>query len=226
MAQCGLGSRRACDRIIAERRVSIDGDLVENPGVQVESVQNVQVDGKPVALQRFVYLMLNKPKDVLCTNEDTHGRKTYLDLVPDLSERVFPVGRLDRDSEGLLLITNDGDLANRLIHPRYEVEKVYEVQTAHPLSEEDLAQLCRGVFSEGDHLSAVKITPLDSVEGYEFRLREGKNRQIRRMVEKVGNDVTRLKRVAFGPLTVAGLQRGTCRVLQSDEIALLKQLTE
>jgi 23S rRNA pseudouridine2605 synthase len=183
------------------------------------------VDGKPVDVQHFVYFLLNKPKDVLCTNVDTHGRKTYLDLLPEMTERVFPVGRLDRDSEGLLFVTNDGELANRLIHPRYEVEKVYQALCTEKLSEQALHEICRGVFSEGDHLSAESIIPIDEPNAYEIRLREGKNRHIRRMIEKTGHEVVRLKRISFGPLTISGIKRGAYRALTDEEVAELKALT-
>ena len=220
-----MGSRRACDKIIADRRVSIDGVLVEGAGEQViPDAQVICVDGQPVSAQKLLYFLLNKPKDVLCTNEDTHDRKTYLDLLPELPVRVFPVGRLDRDSEGLLLITNDGALANHLMHPRYEVEKVYEVLTGEPLTKETREHLCRGIIHDDDLLVAEQINPMSEQNAYEFRLREGKNRHIRRMVEYMGNEVLRLRRVSYGPLTLTGLKRGEYRALNDDEVQNLRAL--
>lgn len=167
---------------------------------------------------------MNKPGDVVCTNDDPQGRTTYLDLLPDFDERVFPVGRLDRDSEGLLLITNDGNLANRLMHPRYEVEKVYVATVERLLSDSEIASFKEGVQSEGDLLKAdaVKELSAEAWPKYEIRVHEGKNRHIRRMFEAYDIEVRQLKRIRFGPLTLEGLGRGMTRPLTEAELRLLQ----
>ena len=183
----------------------------------------VLVDGQVVELESFVYLLMNKPADVVCTNDDPQGRTTYLDLLPDFEERVFPVGRLDRDSEGLLFVTNDGGLANRLMHPRYEVEKVYLATVDRGLSADEMNQFKRGLRSDDDVLrvDSVEARPSDAYHRYELRVHEGKNRHIRRMFEVLEVGVRRLKRIRFGPLTVEGIAKGMCRALTDEELKSL-----
>ncbi len=146
LAHAGVGSRRHCDELIAAGRVAIDGEVVRDLGVRVDPhAHRVEVDGQPIKTERFVYWLLHKPRGYLCTNHDPAGRPRAIDLVPHVRQRVYTVGRLDEDSEGLLLLTNDGDLANKLMHPRFGVEKTYHVQVAGRPTREELAQLLKGV---------------------------------------------------------------------------------
>ena len=166
--------------------------------------------------------MLNKPVGVLCTCRDTHGRRTFLDFIPEARERLYPVGRLDQDSAGLLIVTNDGDLALRLTHPRHEVAKTYHVRLNHPLPEAAVRKMIAGVISEGETLRAESVRPLPTVSGgYEVVLREGKKRQIRRMARAVGLSVVSLQRVAMGSLRLGILPPGKARPLSGGEIQTL-----
>lgn len=219
LAACGLGSRRACEGLIAEGRVTVNGLRVNQQGVCIDpAVDLVEVEGRRVGVERKLYLLLNKPRDILCTSHDTHGRRTFLDLLPGLKTRLFSVGRLDRDSEGLLLVTNDGDLALALTHPRHEVPKIYHVQLTGLLSPQAMALMRSGILSEGQTLRAERVTLRSSRDQeYEVVLREGRKRQIRRMMEVLGLRVRRLKRVAIGTLTMAGLRSGAWRHLSEEE---------
>jgi len=215
LASCGLGSRRACEGLIAEGRVSVDGKVVREQGVCIDPVvQVICLDQRPVALQAKIFIVLNKPRGYLCTSRDPQGRRTFLSLLPPLQERVFTVGRLDRDSEGLLLVTNDGDLAHTLMHPRHGVEKIYRVWTAVQLTAEQEQRLREGVASQGERLHLNDITPvgiLSEKAVYQVRLVAGRNRHIRRMFEALGITILRLQRVAIGPLTLDGLpERSRC----------------
>ena len=219
LAACGLGSRRACEGLIAEGRVTVNGRRVDQQGVCVDPVvDRIEVEGRRVGVERKLYLLLNKPRDILCTSHDTHGRRTFLDLLPGIKTRLFSVGRLDRDSEGLLMVTNDGDLALALTHPRHEVPKTYHVKLSGLLSPPAMARMRSGILSEGQTLRAERVTLRSSRDQeYEVVLREGRKRQIRRMMEALGLRVLRLKRVAIGPLTIAGLRSGAWRHLSEAE---------
>jgi len=226
LASCGVGSRRACEVLIAEGRVAVDGVVVRTQGVCVDPArQAVCLDNLPVVSQAKIFLVLNKPRDILCTSRDPQGRRTFLDLLPPLHERVFTVGRLDRDSEGLLLVTNDGDLAHALMHPRHGVEKLYRVWVAARLTPEQERRLRAGVTSGGERLILNEITPLATQAGqaaYQVRLVAGRNRHIRRMFEALGIAILRLQRVAIGPLTLNGLRVGAWRHLQDEEVKILR----
>lgn len=219
LAACGIGSRRACETLIAAGRVKVNGEAVLRQGCCVDpDADRIEVDGRPVAVERRITLLLNKPRDVLCTCRDTHGRRTFLDFLPEVKTRLYPVGRLDRDSEGLLIVTNDGALAMALTHPRHEVPKTYHVRLSGTLSESDLERMRAGIVSEGERLRAETVTPLADRDGeYRIVLREGRNRQIRRMVEATGLRVLGLRRVAIGNLTIKGLRVGQHRPLTAAE---------
>lgn len=239
LAACGLGSRRACEGLIAEGRVSVDGKVVQEQGVCVDPArQAVCLDNRPVVLQAKIFLVLNKPRDYLCTSRDPQGRRTFLSLLPPLPERVFTVGRLDRDSEGLLLVTNDGDLAHALMHPRHGVEKVYRVWPATRLTVEQEQRLRMGVTSRGERLILKDIMPVETRPEntmYQVRLVAGRNRHIRRMFEALGIAILRLQRVAIGPLTLdhlcagppaklcVALRSGAWRHLKDEEVQALRQ---
>ncbi len=226
LAACGLGSRRACEVLIADGRVTVNGRVVSQQGTRVDpQLDRIAVNGRRVGVERKLYLLLNKPRDVLCTSHDTHGRRTFLDLIPHITTRLFTVGRLDRDSEGLLIVTNDGDLALALTHPRHEVPKTYHVRLNGLFSPDSILHMQEGILSEGQRLRAGSVV-LQSGPDREYRivLREGRKRQIRRMVEAEGLKVLSLKRVAIGELTIRGLRSGAWRHLSEEECkALMRQ---
>ncbi len=226
LAAAGHGSRRACEELIVAGRVVVDGEVADELGTRVDPQrQEIRVDGQAVAKPRYQYFMLNKPAGVLSTNHDPSGRTRVIDLVPD-QQRLFTVGRLDKSSEGLILITNDGDLANRLAHPRYGVEKVYHVEVAGRPEPEHLRQLRHGVRLAETMVKASKVEikrkrPQSTL--LEITLREGRNREIRRMLAGVGHKVLRLKRVAIGPLRLGDLPTGAYRDLTSGELTALRR---
>ncbi len=227
LARAGLGSRRACDELILKGQVTVDGVKVTEPGTRVLESQTVAVEGRRVQPQKQVYWLVHKPKGYLCTNYDPAGRPRALDLVPHVHERMFTVGRLDEESEGLLLLTNDGGLAQRLTHPRFGIEKTYLVQVAGRPAPEVLSKLTRGIYlAEG--VARAKRVKLLGERGQssllEVVLAEGKNREIRRVMAKVGHKVLHLKRVALGPLELARLKKGKCRPLMWHEIAALRRI--
>lgn len=228
LAECGVASRRAADKLIAEGHVSVNGKKMTELGYDV-AVENdtVLVDGKrirPVA--RYTYLMLYKPKGCICTTKDELGRKTVYDYVRT-DKKLDCVGRLDYDSEGLLLLTNDGELLHRLTHPKYEIEKTYIVKIEGALSEDEVAQWQKGLMLEdGTKTGPVGVKVLgeeNNLTRLEVVLREGKNREIRRMAEALGKNVVFLKRVALGNLKLGGLGRGQSRYLTQKEINYLKE---
>jgi 23S rRNA pseudouridine2605 synthase len=225
MAQAGIGSRRHCEELIAAGRVEVDGQTVSELGTKVRAGQEIRVDSVPLSRPQHVYFLVNKPTGVVSTNFDPSGRTRVIDLLPPLRERLFTVGRLDMSSEGLILVTNDGELANRLAHPRYRVEKTYHVVVAGTPEREVLATLCRGVhLAEGlARATSVRVCKmLKQSTLLEIVLSEGKNREIRRILAKVGHKVLRLKRVAIGPLRLGNLAPGEVRRLTPDEIRSLR----
>ncbi len=229
LARAGVGSRRHCDDLIAAGRVAVNGQVVRELGAKVEEGQEIRVDDQPIQAERHVYWLVNKPRGYLCTNYDPAGRPLAVDLVPKVHERVYTVGRLDEDSEGLLLLTNDGELANRLMHPRFGVEKTYLVQVAGLPSSEDLGRLLKGIWLSDGHVRARRVKRLrkqgDST-WLEIVLSEGKNREIRRMLAKMKHKVMRLKRLAIGPVRLGHLHTGKARRLSPREIGALRQATE
>jgi 23S rRNA pseudouridine2605 synthase len=227
LAHAGIGSRRHCDDLVAAGRVRVDGLVVRDLGTRVDpEKQRVEVDGRAVETERLAYWLVNKPPGVLCTNYDPAGRPRAIDLVPRISQRVYTVGRLDEDSEGLLLLTNDGDLAHRLTHPRYGVEKTYEVQVAGNPTRDDLGQLLKGVWLSDGHVRARRVKRLrkqgDST-WLQVVLSEGKNREVRRMLARLGHKVMRLRRVALGGLYLRRLAVGKARPLRYDELETLRR---
>ena len=230
LASAGYGSRRQCEELILEGRVAIDGKVVTELGTRVEfGKQQVTVDDENVQRERLVYMWMNKPRGVLCTNRDTHGRPTVLDLLPKMKERVFPVGRLDEESTGLILLTNDGELTNRLTHPRYGISKTYEVLVAGKINSDVIMKLKRGLWLSDGRVRVHSVERL-SVHGDSTRLRiilrEGHNREIRRMFAHFEHKVMRLERVAIGPIKVRKLPRGGVRNATPVEIGMLRELGE
>lgn len=228
LAAAGIASRRESEQLILEGRVEVDRTAVTELGTRVDpQSQEIRVDGVVLRQQRTVYYAVNKPVGVLCTNHDPAGRTRVVDLVPS-DERLFTVGRLDRGSEGLILVTNDGGLANRLAHPRYGVEKTYAVRVVGQPTAEDLQVLRRGVhLAEGvAKVAMVKVKRrLKQATDLEIVLNEGRNREIRRILARVGHKVLQLKRIAIGPLRLAKLPAGASRRLTTEEIRKLQQAT-
>jgi 23S rRNA pseudouridine2605 synthase len=229
LAQRGIASRRKADELIAQARVSVNGQVVEALGLKIDDAKDrVAVDGKRIPIERsFVYYMLNKPAGYLVTLSDPLQRPTIRRLMPKLEKGVFPVGRLDRDSEGLLLLTNDGELAFRLTHPRYEVKKKYLVRVAGEVTPSEISRLEKGIFLDDRKTAPAKIvaheqTPHKSVLLVEVH--EGRKREVRKMLEAVGHRVVGLKRVAFAGLQLEHLPSGTWRQLERLEVQHLKQI--
>ena len=227
LSGCGIDSRRKCEQLVLDGRVRINGKTVTALGTDVKDGDYVEVDGRAVALaQRKVYVMLNKPKGCVCTVHDEKGRKTVLDFVK-LKERIFPVGRLDYDTEGLLLLTNDGELANTVTHPKNMVKKVYSVRVEGEPSEAELKRLRAGVEYNGVKYAAAQVSVLGTENNetkLEITVTEGKNHEIKNMIESLGRRVMFLKRTAIGGLRLGGLSRGEWRYLSAKEVEQLKAL--
>ncbi len=222
LAQAGVGSRRAAEELIRQGRVEINGATAEL-GSRVDPLRDdVKLDGAPLSLQaRKVVLAFHKPRNCITTAHDPQGRTTIFDLLPDLGVRIFAVGRLDYDAEGLLLLTNDGELGNRLLHPRYGISKLYEVKVKGHPNVNALERLRSGVvLEEGTTAPALVevIRELPKASWLEITLHQGWNRQLKRMGEAVGHPVLKIKRVAYGPLHLGSLKPGEYRELNGDEI--------
>jgi 23S rRNA pseudouridine2605 synthase len=224
LAHSGVASRRAAEKLIANGRVTVGGQPVTDPARDVDERSGVAVDGSPVAPEPREVYALNKPPGVISTARDPGGHPTVVSLVPS-RRRLYPVGRLDAESTGLILLTNDGELANRLMHPRYEVPKTYRVDVRpSPVSEASLRALREGVELEDGPTAPARVRRL-APGRIEITIREGRNRQVRRMCEAVGHRVTALERVAFGPLRLKGLDEGAHRRLTEAEVERLRQAT-
>ncbi len=228
LAAAGLGSRRQCEELITTGRVEVDRKVVSQLGARVDSAaQDIRVDGESLSFGRRVYYAVNKPKGVVTTNRDPGRRPRVIDLVPNQDIRLFAIGRLDLNSEGLILVTNDGELANRLTHPRYGVEKVYLAQVVGRPTLEVLDKLKRGVhLAEG--IARVQDVRIESHQKestwLEIVLREGVNREIRRLLARVGHKVLRLVRVSVGPIRLGKMPPGSVRSLAHEEIVALRAL--
>lgn len=228
IADCGIASRRAAEELVKAGKIKINGKVVTDLSTQVnEWNDTVTLEGTKIKLpSRYTYLMLNKPKGCVSTVKDDKGRKTVMDYLPVSEKRLFPVGRLDYDSEGLLLFTNDGDTAFRLTHPSSEIPKTYQVIVSGKISEENLKELRAGVVLDGVKTSKSKIAvklQTETETKLEVTIYEGKNRQVRRMFESVGKEVVFLRRTAVGDLRLGGLGRGQTRYLKQTEIDYLKK---
>jgi 23S rRNA pseudouridine2605 synthase len=223
LAHAGVASRRAAETMIAEGRVTVAGQVVLDPARDVDEGCPLTVDGRPVAgSEQSVVYALNKPLGVLSTAQDTHGRPTVVSLIADESRRLYPVGRLDADSSGLILLTNDGELAQRLTHPSFEVPKTYRVRVAGgPVGEGALTKLREGVRLEDGITLPAQVRQVE--QGVlEITIREGRNRQVRRMCEALGHPVVELERIAFGRLKLGELAPGASRLLAGPELARLR----
>lgn len=228
IAESGVASRRASDELIKDGYVKINGRIAKlGEEVDINS-DSVTVKGKPVSLvKKFDYYIMNKPKGCVCTVKDDKGRKTVMDLLPPNMKRIFPVGRLDYDTEGLLILTNDGDLTFKLTHPKNEVPKTYLVKTEKPVSDEDLAKLRSGVIVDGVKTKKCNVRLIETNKTgskLHVTITEGRNRQVRKMFEAVNNCVDFLKRIKIGDLTLTGLDRGQVRQLSQSEVMYLLNL--
>ena len=228
LAAAGLGSRRACEELITEGRVEVDRQRAQL-GMQVDPAkQKIYVDGELLVREKPVYYLVHKPDGYVTTNRDPEGRPRVIDLVDD-HRRLFPVGRLDLHSEGLILVTNDGDLANRLAHPRYEVEKTYQVQVAGHVDRDAMTAIRKGVFLAEGRTQVERITLKRRYKNstmIEMVLAEGRNREIRRIFAGVGHKVQRLRRVAFGPLRLGEIPSGHFRMLNATEVSKLRKILD
>lgn len=225
IASSGICSRRDADELISRGVVEINGVKTTELGTQVNPGDTVKVNGKTIKNERKVYIILNKPKDTLTTTDDPEGRRTVLDLVQNATtERIFPVGRLDRNTTGVLLLTNDGDLASKLTHPKYKVKKIYEVRTAKNVTEEIMEMMVTGFELEDGFMQVDAISYLDplSKKDLAVEIHSGKNRIVRRMFEHVGIEIIKLDRVYFAGLTKKTLARGKWRFMSPKEVGWLK----
>ena len=227
LAAAGIGSRRNCEELITAGRVEVDRKTVTELGTRVDPAkQEIRVDGVSLPKVRLVYYAVNKPPGVVCTNRDPSGRPRVIDLMPRTKARLFAVGRLDLHSEGLILVTNDGELADRVTHPRYGVAKTYRVLVAGRPSRSVLERLRRGVrLAEGTaRLEGVRVrSHRKQSTTLEMQLREGRNREIRRVLAKVGHKVLKLVRIAVGPVRLGKLPPGASRELTSTELRALRR---
>ena len=228
IASSGICSRREADKLIAQGMVTVNGEVITQMGVKIKPTGEVTYGGEKLRFQKFVYLLLNKPKNVITTSDDPQGRLTVMDIMSNtVKERIYPVGRLDRMTTGLLLLTNDGDLAKKLAHPKFKVQKVYHVTLTKPVTKLDMTKLTKGVkledgISQADAVSYVGDGTLKNEIG--ISLHSGKNRVIRRMMEELGYAVSKLDRVSFGGLTKKNIPRGKWRALTEREVGMLKMI--
>lgn len=228
LAECGVASRRKSEQLILEGRVIVDGKKLDGLAVDVDPDKvRVLLDGKIIRpINKHIYLKMNKPKGYVCTTSDEKGRKTVMDLLPEKyrSKRLFPVGRLDYDTEGLLLLTTDGDIAQALSHPAGEVPKTYIAKIEGQITEAELAKLRKGVEIDGVMTKSCKAKVAEKDDNFtrlEITITEGRNRQIRKMLESIGKNTVFLKRVSIGEIRLGGVTRGTVRELRPDELRYL-----
>ena len=225
IASSGVCSRREADHLIANGKVSVNGKVITDLGTKVKPDAKVSVNGAPLKGERKIYILLNKPKNVITTTDDPQGRMTVTDIIGNsITERVYPVGRLDRNTTGVLLLTNDGDLSEKLTHPKYRIDKIYEVGLNRNLEEDDILLLKKGIKLE-DGLSKIDKIGFPDPENRSLigvNIHSGKNRIIRRTFEHLGYEVVKLDRVSFAGLTKKNLSRGRWRKLSPKEVSWLK----
>jgi 23S rRNA pseudouridine2605 synthase len=229
IAHAGLCSRRAAEKLIQEGRVEVNGELVMEMGVKVGENDEVRVDGNPVRIGKHYTVLLNKPPGVVTTLSDPQRRPTVVRYLPDYGVTLKPVGRLDMETEGLLICTNDGELAHRLAHPSFGIEKEYVAIVEGIPTDKALRDLQRGVFIEGKRTSPAKVEVIHAesktnTTGLRITIHEGRKRQIRNMCELVGNPVKTLKRVRIGPLGIKGMRPGECRLIGKEELNEIRGL--
>lgn len=226
IAHAGVASRRKAEELIKNGHVTINGEVVDNLATQVKASDRVEIDGSPIYNEEKVYYLLNKPRGVISSVSDEKGRKTVVDLLPEVRERIYPVGRLDWDTSGLLILTNDGDFTDKMIHPRNEIDKIYLARVKGIATKENLRPLTRGVMVDGKktkpaHYHIVKVDKEKNRSVVELTIHEGRNHQVKKMFEEVGFIVDKLSRIRFGTLDLAGLRPGEFRKLSKKEISQL-----
>ncbi|OMF73077.1 pseudouridine synthase [Paenibacillus glucanolyticus] len=232
MAQAGVASRRKCEELILEGKVQVNGETVTELGTKADPAQDlITVSGKPIKNEKKVYVMLNKPKGVITSASDPEGRKIVSDYLKGIKERVYPIGRLDYDTEGLLLLTNDGEFANLLSHPKYHVPKTYLATVKGVPHGTELDKLRQGIMLEDGMTSPAEVEykdvdPDNKQSVISITIHEGRNRQVRRMFEAISHPVLRLKRISYGDLLLQNLKRGLYRHLTADEINQLMQMAK
>nr|WP_255570419.1 pseudouridine synthase [Cohnella sp. CFH 77786] len=232
LANAGVASRRKCEELIKEGRVTVNDAVVTELGAKADPYADViAVNGRPIKQEKKLYLLFNKPKGVITTMTDPKGRSTVRDYLKDVKERVYPVGRLDYDSEGLLLLTNDGELAHKLTHPKHHVPKTYHATVERVPHGNDLEKLKRGIKLEDGMTAPAQaeyhdVDPDGKFATISITIHEGRNRQVRRMFDAIRHPVTRLKRVSFGGITLGGLQRGKYRRLTAEEVQKLRDAAD
>ena len=228
IAHAGLCSRREADQYITDGLVKVNGKTITEMGTKVRRQVVIEVNGQKIQLEPFVYLLLNKPKNTITTTDDEKGRNTVLDEVENATgARVYPVGRLDRNTTGLLILTNDGDLAHRLMHPSYSVRKTYEVETERILTDEELSMFKTGIpLEDGDAKGHNVKRFMDAPKIFQLSVFEGRNRLIRRMVEHFGTEVTKLKRIEYAGLNLKGVKVGRWRYLRQKEVNNIRELVK
>ncbi|MFE9276424.1 pseudouridine synthase [Paenibacillus glucanolyticus] len=232
MAQAGVASRRKCEELILEGKVQVNGETVTELGTKADPAQDmITVSGKPIKHEKKVYVMLNKPKGVITSASDPEGRKIVSDYLKGIKERVYPIGRLDYDTEGLLLLTNDGEFANLLSHPKYHVPKTYLATVKGVPHGTELDKLRQGIMLEDGMTSPAEVEykdvdPDNKQSVISITIHEGRNRQVRRMFDAISHPVLRLKRISYGDLLLQNLKRGLYRHLTADEINQLMQMAK
>ncbi|API89296.1 pseudouridine synthase [Marinilactibacillus sp. 15R] len=231
MAHAGIASRRKSESMIEAGRVKVNGKVITELGFQVKKSDSIEVDSVPIQKEKLVYFLLNKPRGVVSTASDPKNRETVVDLLHEVEERIYPVGRLDYDTTGVLLLTNDGELANKLMHPKYSVEKTYLAKVKGRVTREDIRQLEKGVvFDKVKSVPAkARIINYDRKKDYstvELIIHEGKNHQVKKMMKAINHPVEKLTRTQYGFLSVEGMQSGVFRELKQFEINKLYQLVE
>ena len=226
MAHAGIASRRKCESLITDGRVSVNGQTVRELGTQVSSKDRIEVDGVPIYREEPRYILINKPRHVISAVSDDKNRQVILDYVQGIEERIYPVGRLDYDTTGLLLLTNDGAFANQLMHPRHQIDKVYVARVKGIANKENLRPLTRGLEIDGKKTKPavyeiLKVDPVKNRSVVQLTIHEGRNHQVKKMFEAVGLQVDKLSRTRFGHLDLTGLRPGESRRLNKKEISQL-----
>jgi 23S rRNA pseudouridine2605 synthase len=226
LSQAGIASRRASERLMLEGRVTVNGETIRELGSKADpAADDIRVDGRRIRIaERHVYLLLNKPRGYVTTRSDPQKRPTVIDLLKGVREYIYPVGRLDYDSEGLLILTNDGELAARLTHPRYGVPRVYEARVLGEPDAHDLGRLSKGVSVEGRRTGPAQVVSLGPSH-LRITVHEGRNRQVRKMCEAIGHPVTELRRISIGPIRDGKLKLGQWRELSRQEVESLRRAT-
>lgn len=229
IAHAGVASRRKAEKLIAAGHVKVNGQVVKELGTKVNSTDEVKVDEVPIAKEPPVYYLLYKPRGVITAVTDDKHRKTVVDILEEVPERIYPVGRLDYDTSGLLILTNDGDLDNQLTHPKYEVEKTYVAKVKGIVTNDDLKRLRTGVMVDGRKTSKAKTNLIRTNREssiVSLTIHEGRNHQVKKMFESIAHPVEKLSRETYGFLTLRGLQPGEYRRLKPHEVEELKELSE